>query len=426
MEGEKRKVIVLIGPLDTKGLELGYINEQLVQHGYTTIVIDVSLLGSPPFKPDISREKVAEAAGVKFEDLGPLAQEDAWDPMTRGAVSIVQELYHSGKLHGIISVGGSMGTSLATAAMRVLPLGLPKVMVSTVASADVHSYVGTKDITMIHSVADIQGLNMVTKRILTTAAGAIMGMVDKDPGELKPERPLIGISARGINEPCVTMLKKILEQSGFEGVCFHATGTGGQALEEWLDQGLLHGVLDMSPVDSIEHLFGGRFAAGPDRLESAGRRGIPQVIGTCGIGWICYDGVEKVPEQMRDRNLRVHNPQVVVARLNKKEMAFVGQFMADKLNKSIGATAVLIPKRGFAGGGWDEGYDPEEDLVFIESLKSHLKPSIDFVELDAHINDRVYAERAVALLLELLRQGGEYPTIHQEHITREAKRTLCE
>jgi uncharacterized protein (UPF0261 family) len=397
------KTIVLIGMLDTKGIELGYIKEKIVAQGYSVIVVDVSLLGSSPIEPDITREQVAEAGGVKFEEIVSLRQEEVLEPMITGAVKVIQELYRSGKLDGILSLGGSVSTSLATAAMRALPMGVPKVMVSTIASGDTRPYVGTKDITMISSVTDVEGLNRVMKRTLTTAAGAIMGMVAADPGPLPSEKPLIAVSIRGDKVPCLNAVRALLEERGYEVVPFHAVGTGGRALEEWVEQGLFDAVLDLTTVEISEHLFGGRFDAGPDRLEAAGRKGIPQLISTGTIGFVSYYGEEGIPQRMRGRRVRFHNPSVAVVQLNSDEIASVGRVMAEKLNKALGPTAVIIPKRGAGGGGWQS--DPEIALAFLESLKEHLKPEIEVHEVDAHINDRLFAEKAVALFLELLHKA---------------------
>jgi uncharacterized protein (UPF0261 family) len=397
------KTIVLLGTLNTKGIELGYIKEKIAAQGYSVIVVDVSFQGSPPIEPDITRDQVAEAGGAKFEQITSLKQEEVCEPMTAGAVNVIQELYRSGKLDGILSLGGSVATSLATAAMRALPIGVPKVMVSTVASGDTRPYVGTKDITMISSVTDVEGLNRVTKRFLATAAGAIMGMVAADPGPLPSEKPLIAVSIRGDKVPCLRAVRALLEERGYEVVPFHAVGTGGRALEEWVEQGLIDAVLDLTTVELTEHLFGGRFDAGPDRLEAAGRKGIPQVVAPGSIGFASFYGEEGIPQRLRGRKVRMHNPSVAVVWLNNDEMAFVGRVMAEKLNKALGPTAVIIPKRGVGGGGWQD--EPEADLAFVNSLKKHLKPGIEVLEVDAHINDMLFAEKAVALLLELLHKA---------------------
>lgn len=396
------KTIVFLGTLDTKGEELGYIVDKVRAQGYTTIVIDVGILSEPLLEPDIKREQVAEAGGARMEEIATLRQEEAWEMMNSGAIKVIRGLYHSGRLDGILALGGSMGTSLAAAAMRVLPIGVPKLIVSTVASGDTSYYIGSRDITMIPSVADIAGLNRVTRRLLTTAAGAIMGMVNIDPGPLPEDKPLIGVSVRGDKMPCLNIVRVILEAKGYEVVPFAAVGSGGKAIEEWIEEGLLHGVFDLTTVELTEYLFGGRFSAGPTRLEAAGRKGIPQLIAPGGIDLVCFYGEEAIPQQLRGRKMRMHNPSVAVVWLNPEEMAFVGTVLAEKLNKATGPTAVIIPKRGFTGGGW-EG-DPEADAAFIEVLKRKLKPEIKFLEVDAHINDRIFAEQAAALLLDLLQR----------------------
>lgn len=398
------KTIVLIGALDTKGEELNYVRECIGTQDFNTLMIDVSTLHEPEVKPDIRRREVAMAAGARLEDLAILKQEEAWEVMTRGAIKLVRQLYDSGRLEGIISLGGTMGTSLATAAMRSLPVGLPKLMVSTVASGDTSCYVDTKDIAMIPSITDIIGLNPITKRLLTVAAGAIMGMVANDPGPLPHEKLLIGVSVRGDKMPCVKMVQEILEKEGCELVSFAAIGMGGKAMEQWIEEGLVDGLFDLNPAELTEHLFGGIFSSGPARLEAAGEKGIPQVIAPGSIHVTCFRSEEDVPESLRDHKTRWHNPEVLVVWLNGEEVAFVAQVMADKLNRAKGPTAVLIPKRGFGAGGWDA--DLEICRIFAMTLKANLKPDIEYVDMDAHINDKAFAEKAASMLLKLLRRAG--------------------
>ncbi len=396
------KTIVLLSTLDTKGIELGYVREQIRAQGYETVLIDVGTLGAPLLEPDIGRERLAEAAGVRAGELAQMRQEDAVELMAEEASKVVQELYRSGRLDGILALGGSMGTSIAGPAMQVLPVGVPKVIVSTVASGDVSLYVGTRDITMISSVADIAGLNRVTRRLLSTAAGAVVGMVGMDPGPSSTDKPLIAASIRGDKLPCLNMVREILEEHGCEVVAFPAVGSGGRALEEWAAEGVFEGVFDLAPAEVTDHLFGGLLDAGPDRLEAAGRRGIPQLIVPGSVHLLCFSGEDAIPQHRKARKRRTHGKSMITTWLNSEETALVGRVVAEKLNKAIGPTAVIIPKGGFGGGGW-EG-DPESEAAFAEALKKHLKPEVKFVEVAAHVNDRMFAEQAAALLLELLHQ----------------------
>ena len=397
------KTIVLIGTLDTKGVEYGYIRDRIVEQGCRVIVVDVGILGKPLFQPDITREQVAQAAELSIEEVASSGEEgEAVQAMSKGAVKIVQELYQSGELDGVMSLGGTMGTMLGTTAMRALPLGIPKVMVSTQASGDTSPYVGTKDIVMIPSLADIVGLNRITKNVLTIAVGAVVGMVKAAPGPAPSDKPLIGLTLQGDLMPCANSVMELLEQRGYEIVVLHAIGIGGKTLEEWIEQGLLDGVFDLVTTEVLQHMFHGLNDAGPARLEAAGRKGIPQLVAPGKADIITFDMTQGIPERLRDRKLSVHTPIRVVARTTKEERAQLGTVMAEKLNKAIGPTTVIIPKKGFSaadkeGNDW---YDPEANLALIEALKRDLKPEIKLVEVDAHINDRLFAETAAMLLDE--------------------------
>jgi uncharacterized protein (UPF0261 family) len=405
-ESGMQKTVVLLGTLDTKGIEFGYVKEKIVEQGCYAVVVDAGVLGKPLLEPDITREQVAQAAGLSIESVASLGAEDkAIEVMSQGAAVIVQELHQSGRLDGILSLGGTMGTSLATAAMRALPVGVPKVMVSTVAAWDTRLYLGTKDITMIAPVTDILGLNRITKRMLATAAGAVVGMVRADPGPLPSDKPLIGVTLHGDLMPCLNVAKESLEARGYEVIVFAAVGTGGKALEEWIEQGLIDGVFDLVTHEVAAHLYSGLADAGPHRLEAAGRKGIPQVVAPGGMEMaLLLNPSQGIPEHLRARTVRMHNPVMGGVRANKEEMVILGKVMAAKLNRAIGPTAVIIPRKGFAGPDKEGGdfYDPDANLAFIEALKRDLKPEIELLELDAHINDKLFAETAVTLLDALM------------------------
>ncbi len=405
---EMAKTVVLIGTLDTKGVEFGYVRDKILEQGCHVIVVDVSMLGEPLLERDISREQVAEAGGSKMEEIAALHEGEAVELMAKGAAEVVKDLYRSGKLDGILSLGGSMGTSLATAAMRALPFGVPKVMVSTVAAWDTRPFLGAKDITMIPSIVDIRGLNRITKRMLATAANAIVGMVAGDPGPFASDRPLIGVATRGNLMPCVDVFCDILGGKGYEVVIFHAVGSGGRALEEGIEEGLFAGVFNLVPAEVTDHLFGGFLDAGPDRLETAGRKGIAQILAPGNAMWISFPGVHNIPERFKGRKPYVHNPALAAVRASKDEIALVGRVIAEKLNRAMGPTAVLVPTKGFATRveEGEEFYDPDADSVLIEALRSHLNSAIGFVEVDAHINDRLFAEKAALLLDELMQKQG--------------------
>jgi uncharacterized protein (UPF0261 family) len=403
------KTIVLVGTLDTKGIEFGYVKDKIVEQGHQVIVVDVGILGSPLLEPDIDHDQVAQAAGTTIEAIISQGKEGvAIELMTEGAVKIVRELYQSGKVDGIMSLGGSMGTSLATAVMRSLPIGIPKVMVSTMASSDTRPYVDNKDIVMMPSVADIMGLNPIAKRVLAIAAGAVIGMVAADPGLVHSDKPVIGLTLHGDLVPGMRLIKTLLEERGYETVIFAAVGSGGKTLEELIEQGLISGVFDLAPHEIAGHIFGGICDAGPDRLEAAGRRGIPQLVVPGKLDIVSFGVGLGIPPKLKGRKPWMHNPIIGIIRLNKEEMALVGKVVVEKLNKATGPTAVMIPKRGLSdyGKGWEAFYDADANSALFQVLKSGLKQEIRVVEVDAHINDRLFAEKATALLDELMHKAG--------------------
>jgi len=402
-----KKTIVLLGRLDSKGKEYAYVKDLILRGGFDVIVVDVGTRGPPHFEPQISREEVARAAGVKTEDVvDPSDENKEIQVMMEGASKIAQNLCDSGRLDGIMCLGGSRGTAIGTAAMRALPFGIPKVMVSTIASGDMRPYIGTKDITLVHSVTDIVGLNRMTKRLLTCAAGAVMGAVSADPGLETSGKAFIAMSSMGGINRAVFSAQKTLEDKGFEVVAFHTVGTGGQAMEEAIEQGLIDGVLDLVTHELTDHLFGGFCDAGPARLEAAGKKGIPQVVAPGCLDFIVFSPPDKIPEGLRNRKVYRHTPEVALVRANKDEMASIGKAMAEKLNRALGPFVVAVPNQGFspANRRGKPLYDPEADRAFVEALRQSLKPSARIVEVDAHINDELFAKQAVGFLCELMRK----------------------
>lgn len=399
------KTIAVLGTLDTKAAELNYIREKIIGQGHHVIVMDLSLSlwDDSPAKPDIGQQQIAEESGIKVEELALLVQEDACTAIIRGATALGGNLYRTGKLDAAIALGGTVGTSMGCAVMRSLPLGVPKVMVSTVVG-DIRPYVGTKDIVFFPAITDMFGLNRISKRLLANAAGAIVGMVEADTGSFSTEKPLIGMSVRGDKAPCVNMMKPQLEVNGFEVICFHAVGQG-LLMEELVKEGLIAGVLDLVPAEVNEHLFGGMFSAGPDRLEAAGQKGIPQLIAPGSINFVCFPNEKTIIQQFRKRKRRKHNPDVVAIWLNKREITLVAKVMAEKLNLAKGPTAVIIPKKGFCGEGWD--IDLGLVSVLTNTLKRELKREIEVVEVNAHINDSSFAKAAVNLFLKLMDKPRE-------------------
>jgi uncharacterized protein (UPF0261 family) len=399
------KTIALVGTFDTKGEEFAFLRERIGSAGMRTLMIDVGVLGSPPFEADISQAEVATAAK---EDLAALkAERDRGRSVTAmalGAKAILARLFEEGAIQGVASLGGSAGTAIATAAMRALPYGFPKLMVSTVASGDTKPYLGTKDICMMPSVLDIAGLNRVSRRILSNAAAAICGMVASESAGTLEEKPAIAATMFGVTTPCVTAARAIFEERGYEVLVFHATGTGGQAMEQLIEEGAFQAVLDITTTELADELVGGVMSAGPHRLEAAGNKGIPQLVCPGAIDMVNFGPVETVPIQFRRRNLYIHNPGVTLMRTTTEECAEIGRITATKLNRAKGRVTVLIPLQGVSAIDKPGGpfYSREALNAYRRSLKEALNPTIKLVEVDAHINDESFAHVAADLLMESL------------------------
>jgi uncharacterized protein (UPF0261 family) len=406
MEKFRSKAILIIATLDTKGPETSCIRDLIETKGHQVLVMDTGILGPPPFQPDLSRDEVAQAAGIPIEELIRIKDKGrAIQTMAEGSKNIVQQLYREGKIAGVIGLGGSQGTEIGTSAMRALPLGFPKLMVSTVASgyAQFGTYVGTKDLLMMHSVVDILGLNVFLRTILSNAAGAIMGMVERGAKIEKPEKKQVGMTIYGTTTPGCMVAKAYLESKGFEVVAFHPNGTGGRAMEEMVEEGILNGVLDMTTHELTDELVGGLHRAGPNRLEAAGRKGIPQVVVPGSIDFIVTGPASSLPPEYRNRNYIAHNPSITLVKASPEEMRTVGKVMATKLNHAKGPTIVMIPLKGFSypNRKGEALYDEGGNQVFIKTLKENLR-GIKVIEIDAHINDPEFANAAAQTMEKLL------------------------
>jgi uncharacterized protein (UPF0261 family) len=405
------RTIALIGTFDTKGEEFSFLRDRIEEAGLRTIMIDVGVLGSPAFKVDITQAEVAAAAN---EDLAQLKSNRdrgrGVTAMALGATVILRRLFEQQSIQGVASLGGSAGTAIATAAMRALPFGFPKLMVSTVASGNTSTYVGTKDICMMPSVVDIAGLNYVSRRILGNAAAAICGMVASESTIIREEKPAIAATMFGVTTPCVTSARRMLEEGGYEVLVFHATGVGGSAMEQLIEDGAFRAVLDVTTTELADEVVGGVMSAGPHRLEAAGRKGIPQVVCPGAIDMVNFGPAESVPVQFRSRNLYIHNPSVTLMRTTPEECAEVGRITAVKLNRANGPVSVLIPLQGVSAIDKPGGpfYSQAALNAYRSALKEALSPTVQLIELDAHINDDTFARAAAELLMESLRKvAGE-------------------
>jgi uncharacterized protein (UPF0261 family) len=401
------KTVVIVGALDTKGEEFAYVKALLKKKRLKTLVVDFGVLGEPAFKPDITRAEVAAAGGG---DLAHLAsgqyKDEAMKVMAAGLAAIVRKLYDEGQLDGILGMGGSGGTSIATAAMRTLPVGVPKVMVSTVAGGDVSAYAGAKDITFMPSIVDVAGFNRISRAIYTNAAGAIAGMVNMPQPEAGADKPLIVASMFGNTTKAVDHARGILEQHGYEVLVFHATGTGGKTMESLIADGLIAGSLDMTTTELADEVCGGVMSAGPDRCMAASKAGIPAVIVPGCVDMANFWGIDTVPEKYKSRNLYQWNPNVTLLRTNVEENVKMGQMIAAAANAATAPVAILIPLKGVSmlDSEGDRFWDPEADRACYDAIKRSLKPGIPVIEVDANINDPEFSGKVAETLLDLLKR----------------------
>jgi len=387
--------VVLLGTLDTKGAEYAFLRERLLEHGVDVLLVDAGV-NEPTVEPDIPRDEVA--AGVEFGDRGA-----AVTAMAEGAERVVVRLHAEGRLDGILALGGSGGSSIATRAMRALPVGVPKLMVSTLASGDTRPYVGAVDVTMMYSVVDISGVNRVSARIMANAAGAIAGMVGATVPALD-EKPLIGASMFGVTTPCVTRARERLEEHGYEVLVFHATGAGGQSMEALARGGFLAGVLDVTTTELADELVGGVLSAGPDRLEAAGSVGLPQVVSLGALDMVNFGPRESVPPQFESRNLYVHNPTVTLMRTTPDECAELGRQIGRKLSAASGPTVLFVPLKGVSmiAVEGQPFHDAAADEALVGGLHETLSSSVEVHELDTDINDPAFADAMADRLHELI------------------------
>lgn len=412
--------IILVGTLDTKGIEFQFVRDLLIAQGLDTLVIDAGVMGPPHFTPDLPRGSVFAAAGttldavVRANDRGKAVELAA-----TGAAKLVVALHQQGKVTGILGLGGSAGTTIATAAMRALPFGIPKIMVSTLASGQVKSFVGVRDIMMMHSVVDISGINRISRTVLSNAAHAMAGMVRGLPaplrgrgvggerGERSSDKPLVSATMFGVTTPCVEAARKQIETAGYEVLVFHATGTGGMTMESFIADGLITGVLDITTTELADELVGGILSAGRDRLTAAAVRGIPQVISVGALDMVNFGPRDTVPEKFKDRRFYQHNSNVTLMRTTPEENDKLGKEIAEKASAARGPTAILLPLRGVSAID-REGQPfwwPEADRALFQSIRNWISPDVKMIELDLHINDPEFARTAAETVLQMMKQN---------------------
>ncbi|GAB4526914.1 MAG: Tm-1-like ATP-binding domain-containing protein [Anaerolineae bacterium] len=400
------KTVVMVGSLDTKGQEFAFVRQLIESEGLKTLVVDFGVMGEPAFEPDITRQEVAEAGGGNLAYLASGQHKDeAMQVMATGLAVVVRRLYDEGKLDGILGMGGSGNTSIATSAMRRLPVGVPKVMLSTLGGGDVSAYTGTRDITFMPSIVDVAGINSISRQIYANAAGAIAGMVKVEAPPMAEEKPLITASMFGNTTACVDRARRVLEERGYEVLVFHATGTGGKTMESLINDGYVVGSLDITTTELADEVCGGVLSAGPERCMAASRAGIPAVLVPGCVDMANFWGMDTVPEKYRNRNLYQWNPNVTLMRTNVEENVRIGEMIAAAANAATAPVAIVLPLKGVSqldspGGDF---WDPEADRACYETIKKKLRPDIPVIEMDHNINDPEFADRCAETLLDMLK-----------------------
>ena len=403
------KTVAIVGTFDTKARELQYIKALIEEKGMQALCINTGVF-EPQFQTDISNREVAAEAGANIEELANAGDRaTATEMLSRGLEKLVPRLYAEGRFDGIISTGGSGGTALSTPAMRALPIGVPKVMVSTMASGNVAQYVGTSDIIMMPSVVDVEGLNVISMRVFSNAVNAVTGMVRDYKDIPDGDKPLIAATMFGVTTPCIKEAKAYLEERGYEVLVFHATGTGGRSMEALIEAGFVKGVLDLTTTEWCDELYSGVLNAGPNRLEAAGKMGIPQVVSVGALDMVNFGPWDTVPKEFKDRNLYKHNPTVTLMRTTAEENVGLGKIISQKLNMANGATVLMLPLKGVSGidAEGQPFYGPEEDKALFDTLRNDVdKSKVEIVEVDQHINDPAFAKAAAQKLVDLMSAVG--------------------
>ena len=408
MVAEPMKTVVIAGALDTKSAEFALVKRLIEAQGCRTLLVDFGILGEPGIAPDISRETVASAAGGDLESLVREERRDvALRVMGRGLAVIARRLFDQGKLDGILSMGGSGGSTIATAGMRALPLGIPKLMVSTIASGDVRAFVGPADIVMMPSIVDVAGINRISGKIYANAAAAMAGMVRAEKPPIADEKALVAASMFGNTTPCVDLARGLIESEGYEVLVFHATGIGGRTMENLISEGYIAGCLDITTTELADEVCGGGASAGPERCLAASRAGVPAVIAPGCADMANFGARESVPEKYRERNLYQWAPTATLLRTNIEENRRIGEMIAAAANAATAPVAILLPLKGLSmldsvGGAF---WDPPANAACFDAIKGKLNPDIPLIELEHNINDRPFAEAAADTLLKLMRQS---------------------
>jgi len=389
------KTVAIAGTLDTKGEEVHLLRSLILKRGHGVIIADTGILGNPYLQADITRDEIAVAGGSNIGTLGKKGDEAfAQQIMAAGLKKIIHPLVESGRIQGFLAIGGGQGSTIVAPALKSLPLGFPKLLISTkVTQAGLRPYIGPKDVMIMPPVADLAGINRLTRQILTNAAGAMSGMVEIDVPEGR-NRPLVVMSMNGTVTDCGLAVKGMLEAKGYAVLVFHTIGTGGEALEEYVKSEKVIGVIELAVNEITNESMGGLASAGPDRLTAAGIRGIPQVVVPGSADFINFLGPETVPTRYRRRNIYSHNPQATLIRTNLRDNISLGRLIADKLNLSKGPVAVLWPRKGLStlDHRGKPFWNPEADMALLKTLRRQLSDRIPLMESDQYVNDPDFAQ----------------------------------
>jgi len=399
------KTILIMGAFDTKGEEYAFIKRLIESRGHKTLTLHTgSFEPNPVIQPDVSNAEIAKLEGISTKELQEMDRGPAMKILSQGTAKLVRKLYETGRFDGVIGMGGTGGTSVITAGMQTLPIGVPKVMVSTAASGDTRPYVGTRDIVMFPSVVDVAGINRISRQIFTRSAGAICGMVESEIEKPKEEKPIITASMFGNTTPCVDRCRETLTKKGYEVLVFHATGTGGKTMESLVEDGLVDAVLDITTTEWADELCGGVFSAGNTRLDVPGKMGVPHLIVPGCVDMVNFGPKDTIPPKYSGRLFYEWNPSVTLMRTTPEENAEMGGIFAQKANDAKGPVAFLIPLKGVSmlDSEGEIFWSPEADSAMFNAIKSNLRKGIVVEEMDVNINDPSFSDKATDMLLKMI------------------------
>ena len=402
------KTVVLIGTLDTKSVEYEFARNRFQKAGLKTILINAGIIGQSLIQGDVTNEKVAQAGGSDLQSLRDRNDRGfAVSIMTKGINKIVQDLYQKSELDAVFALGGSGGSTIASFAMRNLPIGVPKVLVSTLVSSNAASFVGESDLALFASVVDIAGVNSISAKIIANAVDATIGMTNGEEVEIKNSKSLIAASMFGVTTQCVTQAREILEENNFEVITFHMTGTGGKSMENLIRQGFINAVLDVTTTEICDEIVGGTLSAGPDRLTAAIDMKIPQVVSVGALDMVNFGSKNSVPEKFQNRNLYVHNENVTLMRTTPEECEKIALDIATKLNKATSEVALFLPLKGVSAIAVEGGvfYDRQADDALFSTLRKSVSNNVELIELDCAINDNDFSKAIANKLIQLVKVG---------------------